>query len=193
MIPAWAQNPSQLQRLIVFSAMPQAISVSTALSMNAPAVVNGLPVTLNTTVSEIIAPSVDVSPTWPTTVPINVAPSVMPPITFSSTVLLQRTQAQASSSMTETLRGFDVVPVVQVFEGGIVTVQGCGLILSIVHLPPLTMDSPFTFTVLIIFLADTFRYVVWWLTSIFLVSHKWTLISQVDDMSTRFPLVIHIP
>ena len=42
-----------------------------------------------------------------------------------------------------------------------VTVRGRGLILSIVHLPPLTIDSPFTFTVLIIFFADTFQYIVW--------------------------------
>ena len=47
--------------------------------------------------------------------------------------------------------------------GGVscVTVRGCGLIFSVVHLPPLTIDSPFTFTVLIIFFADTFRYIVW--------------------------------
>ena len=37
-----------------------------------------------------------------------------------------------------------------------VTVRGQGLILSIVHLPPLTVGSPFTFTVLLIFFADTF-------------------------------------
>ena len=43
----------------------------------------------------------------------------------------------------------------------IVTVRGCGLILSIIHLAPLTADSPFTFTVLVIFFADTFRYIVW--------------------------------
>ena len=42
-----------------------------------------------------------------------------------------------------------------------VTVRGCGLILSVIHLAPLTMDSPLTFTVLVIFLADTFRYIVW--------------------------------
>ena len=63
--------------------------------------------------------------------------------------------------MRETQRDSDVVPVVQVFEGGIVTVRGHGLIFSIVHLPPLTTDSPFTFTVLIVFFADTFQYVVW--------------------------------
>ena len=42
-----------------------------------------------------------------------------------------------------------------------VMVRGHGLVLSIVHLLPLTVDSPFTFTVLIIFFTDTFRYVVW--------------------------------
>ena len=160
-IPAWAQNPSRMQRLVVFNAMPQAISVSTVPSMNVLAVANELPVTLNTAASEIIAPTVNVSPTWPTIVPIVVAPSVMPPITFLSTVLLRRTQAWVSSLMRETQRGSDVVPVVQVFEGGIVTVRGCGLIFSVVHLPPLTTDSPFTFTVLIVFFADTFRYIVW--------------------------------
>ena len=63
--------------------------------------------------------------------------------------------------MAETLRGFDVVPVVQVLDGGIITVRGRGLIFSVVHLSPLTIDSPFTFTILVIFLTDTFRYIVW--------------------------------
>ena len=63
--------------------------------------------------------------------------------------------------MRETLRDLDVVPVVQVFGGGTVTVRGRGLIFSVVHLPPLTIDSPFTFTVLIVFFTDTFQYVVW--------------------------------
>ena len=130
--------------------------MSTALSTSALAAANKLPAIPNTAASETIVPSADVSPTWPVIVPITVAPSVTPPITFSSTVLLRRTQAQASSSMMETLRGFDVVPVVQVLDRGIVTVQGHGLIFSIVHLPPLTNDSPFTFTVLIIFFTDTF-------------------------------------
>ena len=63
--------------------------------------------------------------------------------------------------MMATLRGFDVVLVVQVLDGGIVTVRGHGLIFSIVHLPPLTIDSPFTFTILVIFFTDTFHYIVW--------------------------------
>ena len=121
-IPAWAQNPWRMQRLVVFSATPQDISMSTVLSMNVPAVDNRLPVIHNTAVSGTIAPTVDVSPTWLATVPIVAVPSVTPLITFSSTVLLQRTQARVSSSTRETQRGFDVVPVVQVFEGGIVTV-----------------------------------------------------------------------
>ena len=129
--------------------------------MSAPAVANELPATRNTVVSGIIAPIVDVSPTWPAIVPIDGAPSVTLPTIFLSTVLLRRTQVRGSSSMRGTLRDFDVVPVVQVFEGGIVTVRGHGLVLSIVHLPPLTVDSPFTFTVLLIFFTDTFRYIVW--------------------------------
>ena len=141
--------------------MPQAISILTALNMNVPAVINELPATHNTAVSETIAHTVDTLPIWPATVPIDVAPSVMPPITFLSTVLLQRTQARASSLMVETLTDFEVVPVVQVLDGGIVTVRGHGLIFSIVHLPPLTIDSPFMFTILVIFLTDTFRYIAW--------------------------------
>ena len=46
-------------------------------------------------------------------------------------------------------------------DNNTVTVRGRGLIFSVVHLPPITSDSPFTFTVLIIFFDDTFRYVVW--------------------------------
>ena len=160
-IPAWAQNPLRLQRLVVFSATPQAISVSTVRSMNALVVANGLPVIHNTAVSEIIALTADVSPTWLATARTAAAPSATPPTTFLSTVLLRRTLARVSSSTRETRRGFDVVPVVQVFEGGIVTVRGRGLIFSVVHLPPITADSPFTFTILIIFFVDTFRYVVW--------------------------------
>ena len=102
--------------------MPQAISISTAPNTNVLVVANELPATPNTIASEIIALSADVSPTWPITVPIAAAPSVMPLITFSSTVLLQRTQARASFSMTGIPRDFDIVLVVQVFEGGIVTV-----------------------------------------------------------------------
>ena len=61
----------------------------------------------------------------------------------------------------ETPRDSDVVPVVQVFDGGIVTVRGRGLILSIIHLTLITANSPLIFTVLVIFFADTFHYIVW--------------------------------
>ena len=63
--------------------------------------------------------------------------------------------------MVETLTDFEVVPVVQVLDGGIVTVRGRGLIFSVVHLPPLTINSPFMLTILVIFLTDTFRYIAW--------------------------------
>ena len=93
-----------------------------APNTNVPAVISGPPVIHNTAVSEITALTVDVSPTWPATVPTAAAPSVMPLITFSSIVLSWRTRVQVSSSTTGTLRGSDIVPVVQVLEGGTVTV-----------------------------------------------------------------------
>ena len=46
-------------------------------------------------------------------------------------------------------------------DQGCVTVRGCGLFLSVVHLPPLSTGSPFTFTVLVIFFDNTFHYIVW--------------------------------
>ena len=135
--------------------------MSTVLNMNVPVVVNEPPVIHSTAVSGITAPPVDVLPIWPAIVLIADAPSVTPPITFLSTVLSGRTRAWASSSIMETPRGFNLVPVAQVLDGGIVTVWGHGLIFSVVHLLPLTNDSPFTFTILVIFFTDTFRYIVW--------------------------------
>ena len=41
-------------------------------------------------------------------------------------------------------------------SGQPVTVRGHGLVFSILHLPPITDDSPFTFTILVIFFANTF-------------------------------------
>ena len=43
----------------------------------------------------------------------------------------------------------------------IVTVWGSDILFSIIYLPPLSSDSPFTFTVSIMFFIDTFRYTVW--------------------------------
>lgn len=42
-----------------------------------------------------------------------------------------------------------------------VMVRGTGLFFSILHLPLLTDNSLSTFTVLVFFFADTFRYIVW--------------------------------
>ena len=160
-IPDWARNPSRLQRLIVFNATPLGIFVSTAPNMNALAVTNAPLVIHNTAVSTTTAPSAVSLPIWPGIVQPDIALSVMPPTIFSLIVLLWRTLAQRLSSMRETLRDFDVVPVVQIFERGIVMVQGHGLIFSIVHLPLLSIDSSLTFTILVIFFADTFCYIVW--------------------------------
>ena len=41
-----------------------------------------------------------------------------------------------------------------------VTVQGPNLIFSIVHFSPLSSDSPFTFTVSILFSTDDYQYMV---------------------------------
>ena len=41
-----------------------------------------------------------------------------------------------------------------------VTVQGLNIIFSIIHLSPLMPDSPFTFTVSVMFFTNTFRYTI---------------------------------
>ena len=56
----------------------------------------------------------------------------------------------------ETQKDFDLAPVVQVFEGGIVMVRGPDLIFSIIHLSPLVSGSPFTFTVSTMFFPDIY-------------------------------------
>ena len=141
--------------------MPQGISVLIAQNMSALAAAKELLAIHNTTAPVIIAPSADALHTWLDTARTDTALSVTPQTTFSSTILLQKTQAWELSSTREILKAFDVVPVVQIFGGGNVMVRGRGLIFSIIHLLLLTVDSLFTFTVLVIFLADTFRYIVW--------------------------------
>ena len=76
------------------------------------------------------------------------------------TALSLRTPARGLSSTGEIQRGCDFVPEVQIFEGGIVTVQGPNLIFSIIHFSPLSSDSPFTFTVSILFSTDDYWYMV---------------------------------
>ena len=161
MIPVWAQNPLRLRQLVVFNATLQGIFVLIAQNTSVLAAANELLAIHNTAAPVIIAPSASALHTWLDTAQTDAVLSVTPQTTFSSTVLLRKTQVQELSSMREIPTAFDVVPVVQIFRGGNVTVQGRGLIFSIVHLPLLTVDSPFTFTVLVIFLADTFRYIVW--------------------------------
>ena len=62
--------------------------------------------------------------------------------------------------MTEIQTGFDLVPVVQVFKGGNVVVQGMDLLFSIIYLPGLTSDSPLTFMATVVFSTNTFHYMV---------------------------------
>ena len=135
--------------------------MSIAQNMSVLAAANELPAIHNTTAPVITAPSADALHTWLDTARTDAVLSVMPQTTFSSTVLLWKTQARGLSSTREIPKAFDVVPVVQIFRGGNVTVRGQSLIFSIVNLPLLTVDAPFTFTVLVIFLADTFCYIVW--------------------------------
>ena len=62
--------------------------------------------------------------------------------------------------MRGTLRDCDFVLEVQVFEGGIVTVQSLDLLFSIVHFAPLVTDSPLTFTLAISFLTNVYQYTI---------------------------------
>ena len=97
----------------------------------------------------------------PTIVQIDSAPSAMTPVMPSWIAPLPRTPVAVSSSTMEIQRGCSFVPEVQVFKGGIVTVQGPDLIFSVIHLSPLVSDSPFTFTVPTTFLTDVYQYAIW--------------------------------
>ena len=56
----------------------------------------------------------------------------------------------------ETQRDYDFAPVVQIFEGGNVMIQGLDLLFSIIHLLPLSSGSPLMFTVLIMFCSNVY-------------------------------------
>ena len=78
--------------------------------------------TPNITVSKTTALFANASATHPAIVLTTVVPSVMTLDTSLLTVLSQKTPAAGLSSTTETPKGSDIVPVVQLFEGGIVIV-----------------------------------------------------------------------
>ena len=121
-IPILAQNPQQLQRLVVFTPTLRGIFMSISWNMNAPTVINGLLGTLSTVVFKTAVRFAVASATTPSTVRTDSAPSAMIPAMSLQIVPSLRTPAVVSSSMMETQRESDLAPVVQVFEGGIVTV-----------------------------------------------------------------------
>ena len=159
-IPVWAQNPRRPTRLIVVTVTLQGIFVLTAQSMNVPIAVNAPQVIPN-----IVAPKTTVlfattSAIPPASAQIDFAPSATTWDMLLQIVPSRRTPVVVSSSMMETQKDCDLVPVVQVFEGGIVMVRGLDIIISIVSLPPLLFDSPFTFNVSTVFSRNTFYYTI---------------------------------
>ena len=71
---------------------------------------------------------------------------------------------------------------------GNVMVWGCDILFSIICLPPLLFDSPFTFTVSIMFFTNTFHYTVWWLISPFSLS-----LLTTNTYLLRWWLIISFP
>ena len=160
-IPAWAQNPRQLTRLVVFTVTSQGTFVLTVQSMNVPTAVYMPQVTPNIVVPATTVLFATASVTPRASVRTASVPSATTWDTSLPTVPSQKTPVAGLSSTMETQRDCNLVPVVQVFEGGIVTVQGSDLIFSIVHLSSLSSDCPFTFTISIMFLPDVYQYTIW--------------------------------
>ena len=134
--------------------------MSTAWSINALTVANVPLDTSNIIACETTILFAATSATSLATVQTDAAHYATTQGTSSPIALSQRTLVRESSSIREIQRDFSVVPVVQIFEEGNVTVQSRDLFFSIVHLPALTPDSPLTFTLLVMFFADTFRYII---------------------------------
>ena len=129
--------------------------------MNVP-IANNMPqVTLSIVAFITTVLFADASVTPPTIVQTDNLLSAMTLDMLSETVPSLRTPAVVSSSMMETWRGSNHVLVVQVFEGGIITIHGDNLLFSIVHLPPLSSDLPYSFTISIMFLTNNYWYIVW--------------------------------
>ena len=135
--------------------------MSTAQSTSAPTVANMPLATLNTVVLKTTVPFATASAIPPAIAQTVSAHFAMTRDMSSQTAPSQRTPVAELSSMTETQRDSSLVPVVQVFEGGIVTVQGQDIIFSIFHWSPLTSSSPLTFTVSTMFFTDVYQYVIW--------------------------------
>ena len=134
--------------------------MSTVRNMNVLTAINALQATHSTIALATTVLFATASVTSPTSVWTSNAPSVMIQDTSLVTALSQRTPARGLSLTREIQRGRNFVLEVQIFEGGIVMVQGPNIIFSIVHFSPLSSDSPFTFTVSILFSTDDYQYMV---------------------------------
>ena len=143
-------------RLTVFTATLWGIFVSTVQNMSVPTAASMPPVTLNTIVLETTVLFAIALATPLATVQTTFVPSATTQDMSSQIVLSQRTPVVVSSSTTETQRESDLALMVQVFEGGIVTVQGPNLVFSIIYLSLLTPNSPFTFTISTMFFSDVY-------------------------------------
>ena len=133
----------------------------TVWNTNAPTVNNAPLATPNIIAIATTVLFAAASATPPVTVQTTTAPFATTQAMSSLTALSWRTPAAESSLTTETLRACDLVLVVQVFKGGNVMVQGLNILFTIIHLPPLTSDSPFTFTILVMFSSNHYRYIIW--------------------------------
>ena len=143
-------------RLTVFTATLWGIFVSTVQNMSVPTAASMPPVTLNTIVLETTVLFAIALATPLATVQTTFVPSATTQDMSSQIVLSQRTPVVVSSSTTETQRESDLALMVQVFEGGIVMVQGPNLVFSIIYLSLLTPNSPFTFTISTMFFSDVY-------------------------------------
>ena len=121
-IPIWAQNPRRLMRLGVLTVTLQGIFVLTAQSMSVPIAINAPWVTPNIVVPETTVLFATALAIPHASAQIDFAPSAMTQDTLSPIVPSQRTPVAVSSSLTETQRDCDLVPVVQVFERSIVMI-----------------------------------------------------------------------
>ena len=169
-IPAWANNPLHLQRLFVFSVTTVGIFTSTVLSTSALTADNTPRATPNIIALATTVLFADASAISRASVQIDDAPSAMTQDMSLATVLSPRTPVRELSSMKGTLRDCSLVPEVQVCEGGIVTVRSPNLLFSIIHLAPLTIDLPLTFTLTTSFFTNDYRYTVQQLDTVSLTS-----------------------
>ena len=117
--------------------------------------------TPNITAFRTIVLSADASVTSLAAAQTDGVPSVTTQDILLWTVHFPRIPVWELSSTTEILRDSDVIPVVQLFKGGNVMICGRDILFSIIHLPPLSSGSPYTFTVSIMFFADIYQYIIW--------------------------------